>query len=107
MQQSLHHLVTAHSTDSMGNFNQELVSLRSSLKDHLSEYKVELETAASNIAEQASEHIHSNEIILTVGKSNLVTRFLKNAAKTRNFQVIVVENAPDYKQVYYYYIIMK
>lgn len=48
-----------------------------------------------NIAAQALEHIHSNEIILTMGKSTTVETFLKAAAKSRTFQVIVVEGAPD------------
>lgn len=52
--------------------------------------------SVDNIAAQASEHIHSSEIILTIGKSNTVERFLKSAAKTRQFQVIVVEAAPLY-----------
>lgn len=57
-----------------------------------------------NIASQASEHIHSNEIILTVGKSNTVEKFLKEAAKTRKYQVIVVESAPEYQVIIYYQI---
>lgn len=48
-----------------------------------------------NIANQASEHIHSNEIIMTLGKSTTVERFLQSASKTRKFQVIVVEAAPS------------
>lgn len=48
-----------------------------------------------NIANQASEHIHSNEIIMTLGKSTTVEKFLQSAAKTRKIQVIVVEGAPD------------
>lgn len=50
--------------------------------------------STDNIAAQASEHIHSNEIILTMGKSRTVQRFLKLASKSRKFQVIVVESAP-------------
>lgn len=53
--------------------------------------------SADNIAAQASEHIHANEIILTIGKSKTVEKFLKTAAKTRKFQVIVVEGAPQYQ----------
>lgn len=49
-----------------------------------------------NIAAQASEHIHSNETILTVGNSKTVKMFLKSASKTRTFNVIVVEGAPLY-----------
>jgi len=33
--------------------------------------------SADNIAQQALEHIHSNELILTVGKSRTVEAFLK------------------------------
>ena len=33
--------------------------------------------SAYNISSQALEHIHSNEIIMTVGKSNTVQGFLK------------------------------
>ena len=33
--------------------------------------------SADNIAGQALEHIHSNEVILTAGKSNTVEAFLK------------------------------
>uniref|UniRef100_H2Z4M9 Translation initiation factor eIF2B subunit beta n=1 Tax=Ciona savignyi TaxID=51511 RepID=H2Z4M9_CIOSA len=44
----------------------------------------------------AIEHIHSNEVILTLGKSRTVEAFLKQAAKKRKFHVIVVEGAPLY-----------
>lgn len=47
--------------------------------------------SVDNIASQASEHIHSNETILTIGRSKTVEKFLKTAAKNRKFQVIVVE----------------
>ena len=33
--------------------------------------------SAENIAQQALEHIHSNELILTLGKSRTVEAFLK------------------------------
>ena len=56
----------------------------------------ELESSADTIATQALEHIHSNEIIMTMGKSQTVEAFLKKAAKKRKFQVIVVECAPWY-----------
>ncbi|KAI9139994.1 hypothetical protein BKA69DRAFT_1082902 [Paraphysoderma sedebokerense] len=50
----------------------------------------------NNIAMHSLQHIHSNEIILTCGKSTTVETFFKYAAKTRQFQVIVVESAPNY-----------
>ena len=48
------------------------------------------------LSKQAIEHIHANEIIMTIGKSRTVERFLKFAARNRKFQVIVAENAPSY-----------
>jgi translation initiation factor eIF-2B subunit beta len=93
--QSLHHLVMADKSDEL-DYSECHGNLRSRLLDYLTEYKTELETSTENIATQALEHIHPNEIILTVGKSSTVEKFLKNAAMERNFQVIVVEAAPHY-----------
>lgn len=50
--------------------------------------------SAGNITQQASEHIHSNEIIMTLGRSKLVEAFFKEAAETRAFEVIVAEGGP-------------
>jgi len=47
-----------------------------------------------DIGKKALEHIHSNEIILTVGKSSEVEKFLKEAAKDRTFEVFITECAP-------------
>lgn len=55
----------------------------------------DLEDLHKNINEQAVNHIHSGEIILTSGRSKSVELFLKTAAgKKRDFQVIVSEGAP-------------
>ena len=43
---------------------------------------------------QALEHIHADEVIMTMGHSATVLSFLLKAAKKRSFQVIVVECAP-------------
>ncbi|CAI2178249.1 13573_t:CDS:2 [Funneliformis geosporum] len=56
----------------------------------------ELENMYVNIADQAMEHIHSNEFIMTVGKSRTVEMFLKAAAKKRKFSVVVAETSPTY-----------
>ncbi|CAG8437314.1 9832_t:CDS:10 [Dentiscutata heterogama] len=45
---------------------------------------------------QAMEHIHSNEIIMTVGRSRTVEKFLKTAANKRKFSVLVAETFPTY-----------
>ncbi|KAJ3414217.1 proteasome core particle subunit beta 2 [Chytridiales sp. JEL 0842] len=70
--------------------------LKHNVIDAIREMIDELENSSSNIAGQALEHIHSNEIIMTLGKSIAVEKFLKEAAKLRKFQVIVAETAPSY-----------
>ncbi|XP_030752440.1 translation initiation factor eIF-2B subunit beta [Sitophilus oryzae] len=92
---SLQQIVKGDSSNVL-DYSENVSNLRSALLDHLSEYKDELETSTENIAAQASEHIHSNETILTVGKSRTVEKFLKSASKQRLFNVIVVEGAPSY-----------
>jgi len=57
----------------------------------------ELETQQQNIANQALEHIHSNEIIMTLNNSETVQNYLKQAAKTRTFQVIVADTSPTHE----------
>ncbi|EGN95551.1 hypothetical protein SERLA73DRAFT_186627 [Serpula lacrymans var. lacrymans S7.3] len=56
----------------------------------------ELETVYDNVSKNAKDHIHSDEIILTIGKSATVEAFLKSAAHYRKFTVIVAETAPSY-----------
>uniref|UniRef100_H0WY12 Translation initiation factor eIF2B subunit beta n=1 Tax=Otolemur garnettii TaxID=30611 RepID=H0WY12_OTOGA len=60
----------------------------------INELLVELEGTTENIAAQALEHIHSNEVIMTIGFSRTVEAFLKEAARKRKFHVIVAECAP-------------
>ena len=75
-------------------------------------------TSGLNLAAQAPDHIHSNEIIMTAGFSRTVEAFLKvsvkeaaifqspwglnvhclqAAARKRKFEVIVSESAPSYQ----------
>lgn len=60
----------------------------------ITELLEELSTSADNIAQQAMEHIHTNEIVMTLGYSSTVAAFLKRAAEERSFSVIVAEGAP-------------
>merc|ERR1712168_264854 len=63
----------------------------------IDELAMELLTSGDEISDQALEHIHANEVILTFGRSKTVEAFLKRAAaKGRTFQVIVAEAAPFY-----------
>ncbi|KAF8163534.1 hypothetical protein B0H34DRAFT_781223 [Crassisporium funariophilum] len=56
----------------------------------------ELETVYDNVSKNAKDHIHSDEIILTLGMSKTVEAFLKTAGHVRNYSVIVAETAPSY-----------
>ncbi|KAI6109708.1 hypothetical protein F5141DRAFT_1004476 [Pisolithus sp. B1] len=56
----------------------------------------ELETVYDNVSKNAKDHIHSDEIILTIGKSSTVEAFLKAAASHRKYTVIVADTAPSY-----------
>ncbi len=48
-----------------------------------------------NITKEATQHIDSGEIILTIGKSAIVEEFLMEAAaKKRKFEVFVCECSP-------------
>ncbi|KAF8937802.1 eukaryotic translation initiation factor 2B beta subunit [Dissophora ornata] len=71
-------------------------SLRSNIIQEIREIKDELENIYDNIKNQASLQIHSNEIIMTIGRSKTVEEFLKMAAVKRKFQVLVAESAPSY-----------
>ena len=63
----------------------------------VSELIEELDGIQQQISEQALEHVHSNEVILTFGYCRTVHLFLREAAKKRQFQVVVAEGAPAYE----------
>ncbi|GBG86793.1 hypothetical protein CBR_g42076 [Chara braunii] len=73
---------------------------RSQLKenaiDGVNELMHELNESYSEIAQRAAEHIHHNEVILTVGGSEMLFKFLLEAKKQRSFQVTVAEADPRY-----------
>ncbi|XP_013788328.1 translation initiation factor eIF-2B subunit beta-like [Limulus polyphemus] len=89
-QESLQKMFQAKGRDD--NYRKELPALKEAIVDSLEELKRELETSKDNIAEKSLEHIHSDEVIMTIGQSMIVKTFLKYAAcRKRLFQVIVVE----------------
>lgn len=95
-QASLHKLVTQTSeNEPVRDYSIPQDGLRELLLDHLQEIEIELETSAENLSSQAVEHIHSSELILTLGHSGTVENFLKRAAKQRNFEVVVAECSPS------------
>uniref|UniRef100_A0A673W4B8 Translation initiation factor eIF2B subunit beta n=1 Tax=Salmo trutta TaxID=8032 RepID=A0A673W4B8_SALTR len=92
-QESLHKLLTSGGLIEE-NFRQHFIHLKANVIEAINELLTELEGTTDNIAMQALEHIHSNEVIMTVGRSRTVEAFLKDAARKRKFHVIVAECAP-------------
>ncbi|KAJ7219509.1 eukaryotic translation initiation factor 2B beta subunit [Mycena pura] len=71
-------------------------SLKPVLMEAIQDVLDDLETVYDNISKNAQSHIHSDEIILTLGMSKTVEAFLISAAHHRNYTVMVLETAPSY-----------
>lgn len=81
--------------ESIRDYSKPQKGLRAALLDHFQEIETELETDSENLCAQAAQHIHSSELILTLGHSRSVENFLKSASKERKFEVVVAECAPE------------
>ena len=79
---------------SASDYKKQVADLKERVFEIIDELLMELDSASEEISKQALEHIHANEIVLTIGRSRTVERFLKFAAKTRKFSVIVAEAGP-------------
>ena len=90
--ESLHRIVRAadDDIDEKDRLTQVVPDLKAKVMEAVEELEMELETASDEISNQALEHIHANEVILTLGRSRTVELFLKNAAKERKFQVFAL-----------------
>ncbi|XP_051889613.1 translation initiation factor eIF-2B subunit beta-like [Pristis pectinata] len=88
-QESLHKLLTSGCPSE--ELTESFATLRTNVIEAINELLTELKGTMDNIAMQVLEHIHSNEVIMTLGQSPTVEAFLKEAAQKRYFQVIVVE----------------
>jgi len=98
--ESLQTLVISNSVANQKDSTSHVITaqnLKSAVLDAINELIMELENCRDNIAMQAMEYIHSNEIIMTFGKSRTVERFLKRAARSRKFTVVIAECAPLFK----------
>ncbi|TYZ60194.1 hypothetical protein PybrP1_003516 [[Pythium] brassicae (nom. inval.)] len=71
-----------------------IADLKLSVNEGIAELIDEIDSLHVNIADQAMEYIHADEVILTFGQSTSVEEFLQTAAKKRQFKVMVVESAP-------------
>ncbi|WWC73822.1 uncharacterized protein I206_107794 [Kwoniella pini CBS 10737] len=77
-------------------FMKHSAKLKPVLIQAIDEVVGELETTHEDVAKGAREHIHSSEIILTMGHSKTVEAFLKQGYRDRKFTVVVAESAPSY-----------
>ncbi|KAG5682930.1 hypothetical protein PVAND_012248 [Polypedilum vanderplanki] len=93
---SLQKLVTQNSEKSVekSDYKALYTDLRENLITHLTEIENELHLSHDNLAQQASQHVHSAELILTLGYSKSVEKFLKSVPKERKFEVVIAECAP-------------
>eukprot|EP00658_Telonema_sp_P-2_P024698 TRINITY_DN19932_c0_g1_i3.p1 TRINITY_DN19932_c0_g1~~TRINITY_DN19932_c0_g1_i3.p1 ORF type:complete len:364 (+),score=70.89 TRINITY_DN19932_c0_g1_i3:240-1331(+) len=97
---SLHSILTAPSPSveaSGDNFSKRL-DVKGPIMESIGVYMNEIEDIHEKIGDQALEHLHANEIVLTIGYSNTVMNFLSRAAGERQgLEVFVCEAAPHYQ----------
>jgi len=80
--------------DFSGSFSMESKSnVMESIKDLIDD----ISSIYNNVSEQAFEHIHANEVIMTLGSSSTVKEFLIEAGSKRKFNVIIADSAPSYR----------
>ncbi|XP_068647939.1 uncharacterized protein [Aristolochia californica] len=78
--------------------NSKSRKLKHDVIEAINELILDINTCHEQIADQAVEHIHQNEVILTLGRSRTVMEFLCAAKeKKRSFRVFVAEGAPRYQ----------
>ncbi|KAJ4722767.1 Translation initiation factor eIF-2B subunit beta [Melia azedarach] len=72
--------------------------LKSDVIKAVNELIEDIDTCHEQIAEQAVELIHHNEVVLTLGRSSFVMEFLCAAKeKKRSFHVFIAEGAPRFE----------
>ncbi|CAE6488759.1 unnamed protein product [Rhizoctonia solani] len=80
----------------IGDVDRRSMATKPALIAAVQEIVDELETVFEGVAKNAKNHIHADEIVLTIGYSRTVEAFLKAAAHDKKFTVIVAETAPSY-----------
>ncbi|RPA85438.1 translation regulator GCD7 [Ascobolus immersus RN42] len=92
---SMFSLLSQNPTPQKDKSSHSSKNIKAGIMEGIREILDELSTADDLIAASALEHIHSNEIILTMGYSVTVQRFLLRAAQKRSFTVIIAEGYPN------------
>lgn len=93
---SLQKLVTQNSekSEAKSAYTTSHEDLRENLITHLNEIENELHLSHDNLAQQATQLVHSAELILTLGYSKSVEKFLKSVPSERKFEVVIAECSP-------------
>jgi translation initiation factor eIF-2B subunit beta len=92
---SLVRVLEADESNAQEDLTRTYSNLKASIVEALQEMIDELSAMSRSIADQAIEHVHANEIIMTFGRSRTVEEFLRTAARKRKFEVIVAESSPS------------
>eukprot|EP00250_Pteridium_aquilinum_P012782 c20940_g1_i1 orf=5-1237(-) len=80
-----------------GEKNPKIWKLKHNVIEGINELLQEIDNYHAQVADQALQHIHQNEVMLTSGRSHAVLHFLLEAKKKRSFEVFVAEGAPRYQ----------
>lgn len=94
--------VACHTTGEYSDLKGKYKDARSQKLKHniiqaVNELIAEIDFCHERIAEHAVEYIHHHEVILTLGRSRAVLKFLSAAkVKERSFRVLVAEGGPRY-----------
>lgn len=87
----------SESRSKSGEKNPTVWKLKHNVIEGINELLQEIDNYHAQVADQALQHIHQNEVILTCGRSHAVLQFLLEAKKKRTFEVFVAEGAPRYQ----------
>lgn len=77
-------------------YSKQCFQLKQLIIQGINEIIDELEGLSTSLSQQAVDHVQAHEVIMTIGRSGSVERFLLAAARKRSFTVIVAECAPSY-----------
>ena len=77
--------------------NDELAEYKENILANIDDLISELESISDYIKELAFDHINDNDTILTANHSDQLEEFFIEAAKLKNFHVIIAESAPSLK----------
>jgi translation initiation factor eIF-2B subunit beta len=93
-----HHRHHPHNNESSQQVKKNTYNLKPLIIQEINDEVIaDLESVYKGIADQATDFIHANEVIMTIGKSRTVEEFLIRAAHKRKFQVLVAETSPTYQ----------